>query len=150
MRHVPVLLFIGALTGAALPATAAAQLAVDQLVVRVAPADGSTRIMIPVHNEGMEAVDVEIVVNDWQVHEAGRHSFHPAGTLEGSCGVRLRAGRDSIRIHAGATAEVQLTYDGAAADRCRNIVFFRVSDRPATLDGDRLVISTGVKLYVER
>jgi P pilus assembly chaperone PapD len=149
MRSLVLFLALVAALTAASPVALAAQLSVEQLVVQLQPADGETSILIPVRNEGAESVVAEIATGDWRVDAEGRHSFHPAGTLAYSCGDDLRVDVATVRIEPGATAEVRVTHSGAATDRCRNIVFFRVTERLLEFDGDNLIVTTGVKVYVE-
>jgi hypothetical protein len=129
---------------------ASAQLVVNPLTATLRPADGTASVVIPVLNSGADTVDVVVDVNDWRVDEEGRHHFVPGGTLEGSCGARMRPESAGLRIAPGETARLRVFYDGGAADRCRNIVFMRVTEMPDALGGDRLIVSTGVKIYVEQ
>jgi hypothetical protein len=131
------------------PATLTAQLTVDQLVVHLRPGDGETSILIPLRNEGAESLVAEIATGDWLVDGEGMHSFHPAGTLPDSCGDDLRADVAAVLIEPGATAQVRVTHEGTATDSCRNIIFFRVTERPGAFDGAYLIVATGVKIYVE-
>lgn len=139
-----VLTVLAAGAHAVAPAAAHAQLSVPQLVAQLTPADSVSAIVIPVRNEGPVAVDVDVVINDWQVEPDGSHRFIAAGTLPDGCGARLASAPATFRAAAGATVDVRVTHDGTAADRCRGIVFFRVTERPR----ERLIISTGVKVYV--
>jgi hypothetical protein len=149
MRALALFLSLFAASAAATPAAISAQLSVEHLVVQLRPADGETSILIPVRNEGAESLVAEIATGDWLVDGEGSHSFHPAGTVADSCGDRLHADVNAVTIEPGATVDVRITHDGTATDRCRNIVFFRVTERPLQLDGAYLIVATGVKVYVE-
>jgi hypothetical protein len=138
------------LAGAAVPGGAAAQVAVPRLVESLAPADGVAGRTLEVTNEGLYPIEVAVVVNDWRVDAEGRHHFAAPGSYDGSCGGRLRPGAETLRIGAGATAALRLEYTGTAADRCRAIVFLKVEGDGDMVGGDRLIISTGVKVYVEQ
>jgi P pilus assembly chaperone PapD len=145
----PALLGAAVIALAAWPAPAHAQLAVDSMIVTLAAADGAAARTVAVRNEGIAAADVEVLVQDWEVGADGAHRFLPRGTLADSCAERLAVERTAFRLEAGAVIGVRLTYAGAAGDRCRGIVFFRVTQRPSVLEGDHLIIGTGVKVYVE-
>jgi hypothetical protein len=150
MRGLVLFLALAAASVAGSPVALSAQLSVEQLVVQLRPGDGETSILIPVRNEGSDAVLADVAMGDWRVDEEGMHSFHPAGTLADGCGDRLRPDAEAVWILPGGTAEVRLAYDGSASDRCRGIIFFRVTERPVHIEGDHLIISTGVKIYVQR
>jgi hypothetical protein len=139
------------LTAASLstPVAAAAQIGVDELVRTLATTDGKGSLVVTITNDGERRAEVEIDVNDWFVAEGGRHEFRPAGSLEGSCGERLRAAQRTVALEPGGSATIQVSYEGEAAESCRNIVFFRVAETPDGLGGERLIFSTGVKVYVE-
>jgi hypothetical protein len=135
---------------AAQPASAQ-ELAVDELVRYVRPANGAVTITIPVRNEAWLPADVVIELGEWEVDATGAHRFHPSGTLGDGCGERLVLELGALRIDAGGEDTVRLTYRGSAADRCRAMVWLRADDGELPLDGEevRLIVRTGVKLYVE-
>lgn len=134
------------------PAPAAAQISVDSLIVTLSPQAGGASLAIPVHNDGVYAVRVHVQVRDWLIDDEGRHHFQPNGTTPESCAGRLRVASETLRIGAGETATLRVHHDGGEDDRCRNIVFLRVGDSDIEIDGEAvaLVISTGVKVFVER
>lgn len=151
MRTSPVpciLLILAALLVLPLPA-AAQQLAVGPLMRTLHVSDGSGAIDVTVRNTRAERADISVDVNDWAVDSAGQHTFRPAGTYDYSCGERLVPSRRALALEPGDSATVRLTFHGDGVATCRNIVFFRVTETPEVLGGDRLIISTGVKVYVE-
>jgi hypothetical protein len=130
-------------------APASGQLDAGPLVRTLVTSAGAGEIEIVVTNEGAERVSIDVDVNDWQVDADGNHTFRPAGTLDGSCGSRLDAAVRTLELEPRATRRVRVSFRGGAEETCRNIVFFRVTATPDVLHGERLIISTGVKVYVE-
>jgi hypothetical protein len=149
MRLRPALTFLLLLAASGGAAPATAQLDVGPLVRTLHTADGRGVISVAVRNTGSARIEVTVDVNDWAVDSAGQHTFRPAGTFEYSCGARLLPDHRTLVLDPGAVARVQVAFNGAHAEVCRNIVFFRVTEAPDVLEGDRLIISTGVKVYVE-
>jgi hypothetical protein len=139
------------IVAALLPLPAAAQITVGSFVRMLETSEGRGSMEITVRNDGDEVLDIEVDVRDWAVDSLGNHTFHPAGTMAWSCGTSLRTGSRELRVGPRASAVLGVTYEaptGAPDTRCRNIIFFRITDPALAVGGDRLVISTGVKVYV--
>jgi P pilus assembly chaperone PapD len=132
------------------PTSGMAQINVGPLVRMMETSDGRGTIEITVRNDADEPVDITVVINDWAVDSAGNHSFRPAGTLPGSCGERLHADPRQLTLEPRGAMPIRISFEAAAeaaASRCRNIVFFRVTGAADEPGGDQLIISTGVKIY---
>jgi P pilus assembly chaperone PapD len=136
----------------AMPATAEAQISVDSLIMTLPPAAGGASLTIAVRNEGDEATSVRVDVQDWIREADGTNHFHALGTTAESCNGRLRVSDRTFDLAPGASHALRVIHDGPADDRCRNIIFLRASDLDAVMAGEAvtLVISTGVKVFVER
>jgi P pilus assembly chaperone PapD len=152
MRRLPTLLLPALAALLAWTAPAAAQISVDSLIVTLEPAAGGASLVIPVANEGELGTSVRVEVQDWEIDAAGEHRFVANGTTPASCGGRLRVSEAAFELMPGAVHELRVFHDGPADDRCRNIIFLRASDLDTVLNGEpvTLVISTGVKVFVER
>jgi P pilus assembly chaperone PapD len=133
------------------PAAASAQVGVDSLVHTITAVDGTARADITVRNETDFPMQVTVEIRDWLVDDDGTHRFLPVGTVEGSCGRRLTATPESLRLDGRVATVVSISYAGAAADRCRAIVFLRTDEPDLDIGTEavNLVIRTGVKFFVE-
>ncbi len=149
---------MGLLTLAAAPATARAQVAVQDLEVHI-PLGRDTLLrstVIPVKNEEQRAQQVRVSIGDWTRDSVGNNVFREGGTSSASCGTRLRVFPTTFQVAPGATEFVRVTYAPTALDEgCWAIVFIETVAPPAPRrDGQgsyvTLEIRTGVKIYVHR
>lgn len=131
----------------------AAQIAVDELELFMKP-DGTRprTASIRVTNPTDRPQQVNVELQDWDRDDAGANRFHALGTITQSCGAKLKIFPMTLRIEAGRTEVVRVSYEGGAADACWAIVFMQGSD-PAQAIQQRssitYIVRTGVKVYVE-
>ena len=141
---------------AALPASASAQLTIDQLELQLDPRSVDRKVgVFAVTNEGTESVQVALHAEDWDRAESGENRFFPLGSQPHSCSEKLSIFPLSMRLEPGATGQVRVSADGLAdaADACWQIVFAETARPPRPAGAQRAilyVIRTGVKVYVER
>jgi hypothetical protein len=143
-------LFAAALLLAARPAAVYGQIAVDDLILSLEPADSAVILVIPFRNETDRPFEVVVELNDWSRDDAGGHLFHPLGTGPESCGTRVSVSGSPVHVEAGGDAGIRLSYAGQAGDRCRVMVWLRTTE-PFTDDAQgsiNLVIRTGVKVFI--
>jgi len=141
---------------AMVPASAGAQLTIDQLELQLDPRSADRKIgVFAVTNEGTEAVQVALHAEDWDRAESGENRFFPLGSQPHSCGEKVSIFPLSMRLEPGATGQVRVSADGLAdaAEACWQIVFAETARPPRPAGAQRAilyVIRTGVKVYVER
>ena len=141
---------------AALPATAGAQLTIDQLELQLDPHSVDRKVgLFSITNEGTEAVQVALHAEDWDRAESGENRFFPLGSQPHSCGEKLSIFPLSLRLEPGATGQIRVSADGLAElpDACWQIVFAETARPPRPAGAQRAilyVVRTGVKVYVER
>ena len=144
---------IAGLTGAFVPASARAQLTVDQTEVTLSTRPADRRIAVfNVGNEGREAINVTIEIEDWDRSDTGENRFFKAGDLARSCARWLRVFPQTIRLEPNQVQGVRVVAEGADSltQACWSIVFARMI-LPGGQGARRLqyVVRTGVKVYVE-
>ena len=148
--------FALALSGLAVafsPVAARAQLTVDQTELTLSTQPADRRIAVfNVGNEGREAINVTIEIEDWDRSELGENRFFKSGELARSCSRWLRVFPQSIRLEPNQTQGVRVVAEGADSltQACWSIVFARMI-LPGAQGGRKLqyVVRTGVKVYVE-
>lgn len=138
------------------PASARAQLTIDQLELQLDPRSVDRKVgVFSITNEGTEAVQVALHAEDWDRAESGENRFFPLGSQPHSCGEKLSVFPLSMRLEPGATGQVRVSAAGLAesADTCWQIVFAETARPPRPAGAQRAilyVVRTGVKVYVER
>lgn len=141
---------------AAWPASAGAQLTIDQLELQLDPRSADRKVgVFSITNEGTDAVQVALHAEDWDRAESGENRFFPLGSQPHSCGDKLSVFPLSMRLEPGATGQVRVSAAGLAesADACWQIVFAETARPPRPAGAQRAilyVVRTGVKVYVER
>jgi P pilus assembly chaperone PapD len=141
---------------AAWPATASAQLTIDQLELQLDPRSADRKVgVFSITNEGSEAVQVALHAEDWDRAESGENRFFPLGSQPHSCGEKLSVFPLTMRLDPGATGQVRVSAAGLAdsSDACWQIVFAETARPPRPAGAQRAilyVVRTGVKVYVER
>ena len=140
---------------AAAPATARAQLTIDQLELQLDPGSVDRKVgVFSITNEGTEAVQVALHAEDWDRAESGENRFFPLGSQAHSCGEKLSIFPLSMRLEPGAVGQVRVSAAGLAGstDACWQIVFAETARPPRPAGAQRAilyVVRTGVKVYVE-
>lgn len=139
---------LGVLLGAG---SAAAQLSVDELELFMRPGSAPRSGVIRVTNSSPQAVQALIDIQDWDRDEAGTNRFHALGTHEQSCRQRLKVFPMALRIEAGATETLRVSFDGAATESCWAVVFIQGNEQRTQSNQSQItyVVRTGVKVYVE-
>lgn len=146
---------VAVLSLAALPATAQAQLTIDQLELQLDPGSVDRKVgVFSITNEGTEAVQVALHAEDWDRAESGENRFFPLGSQAHSCGEKLSIFPLSMRLEPGAVGEVRISAAGlvGTSDACWQIVFAETARPPRPAGAQRAilyVVRTGVKVYVE-
>jgi P pilus assembly chaperone PapD len=137
----------------AMPAPAFAQLSVDELEVFLRPDQPASRSgAIRVTNHSTRPLQALIEIQDWDRDSTGANKFYKLGQVGGSCRDKLKVFPLSLRIEAGKTESVRITFDGDASDSCWGILFIQSNETPRPAGGQSsitYVIRTGVKVYVE-
>ena len=134
------------------PAPAVAQISVDELEVFLRPDMAERRTgVIRVTNHADQAAQVLIDIQDWARDSTGANQFHPLGTLAQSCRQQLRVFPTALRIDAGRSEAVRISFEGDQATTCWGIVFMQTNEAPKAAAGSQItyVIRTGIKVYVE-
>lgn len=135
------------------PATATAQISVDELEVLLRPdAPQMQSGVVRVTNNGDKTVQAMLEIQDWDRDSTGGNRFHALGTLPSSCKQQLRAFPMSLRIEPGKTEALRVSFEGDAAASCWGIIFIQSNEPPRASAGQSqitYVIRTGVKVYVE-
>lgn len=136
-----------------MPATASAQISVDELEVFLRPDAAETRSgVVRVTNNSDKTVQAMLEIHDWDRDSTGGNRFHALGTLPNSCKQKLRAFPMSLRIEPGKTEALRVNFEGDAATSCWGIIFIQSNEPPRTSSGQSqitYIIRTGVKVYVE-
>ena len=134
------------------PSSARAQISVDELEVFLRPELAERRSgVVRVTNHAPQPAQVLIDIQDWSRDSTGANQFHPLGTLSQSCRQQLRVFPAALRIDAGRTEAVRISFEGDRAASCWGIVFMQTNEAPKAVAGSQIayVIRTGVKVYVE-
>lgn len=142
-----------AIAGVFAPAVTHAQLTVDQTEVTLSTRPADRRIAVfNVGNEGREAINVTIEIEDWDRSDVGANRFFKSGELARSCARWLRVFPQSIRLEPNQVQGVRVVAEGADSltEACWSIVFARMI-LPGGQGARKLqyVVRTGVKVYVE-
>lgn len=141
---------------AGLDATRAnAQLAVDQLELRLSIGRGVTNASEIFHtvNASSRPTQVTISVQDWDRSEAGENRYYPLGTLPTSCASHIKVFPSVLELDARTQQSVRVAVDSAASlpRGCYAILFIETPPSPRSAKGDAVTYSLryGVKVYVE-
>jgi P pilus assembly chaperone PapD len=134
------------------PAIADAQIAVDRGDVQLRPGRIEDRVaIINVRNEGTEAVQASVLLEDWDRDEKGTNRWFKAGSVAGSCGERLTIFPRAMQLAPGQTQAVRVVLDSSATidAECWSAAVVQVA-RAGTANGRsaQFNIRTAVKLYV--
>ncbi len=139
------------------PATAAAQVAVDELELHFSLAgarSGTLTQVVPVRNEKDRVQQIRLTIGDWERDSLGRNAFYALGQLASSCKDRVKAFPTNFQLQPGAVEYVRITYEpGTDVAGCWSIVMFE-SVQPPRPAGEQpgsfltIEIRTGVKVYV--
>ncbi len=135
-----------------LPATADAQLTVDELELFITPSATPTVRMVAVRNETAKTVQAVVTIEDWDRDEAGTNRFFPAHTTKNSCAAGLEVFPKSMVLGPGQSANVRVSL--AAGEKvpanCWSIVF--LENRASAVEAGRQLsynVRTGIKVYGE-
>lgn len=134
------------------PASAVAQISVDELEVFLRPDRAEQRSgVIRVTNHADKPVQALLDIQDWDRDSTGANKFHPVGKLPQSCREQLRVFPMALRIDAHKTEAVRIAFEGAPNASCWGIVFIQSNEAPRPAAGSQItyVIRTGIKVYVE-
>jgi hypothetical protein len=111
---------------AAAPATARAQLTIDQLELQLDPGSVDRKVgVFSITNEGTEAVQVALHAEDWDRAESGENRFFPLGSQAHSCGEKLSIFPLSMRLEPGAVGQVRVSAAGLVPAARDLVVAFR-------------------------
>jgi P pilus assembly chaperone PapD len=134
-----------------LPASAHAQISVDELELFLRSDSGAATGVVQVTNETDRPVQVLVEMQDWRRDPNGINEFFAFQTLPRSCGARLQAFPTSLRLGPRETQPVRVAFQGPPASACWNVVFLQASEPQAAGGRSQItyVIRTGVKVYVE-
>jgi len=137
-----------------MPATASAQLGVDQLEltfkVRQTPAAAQT---FQVSNSGSTPLQVTIVPGDWDRSEDGTNRFFTLGETAGSCGEAVTVFPTSLRVEPGRSEAIRVELRPNSKVPCQGIFFVETPPPPAAANGRGAAVTYniryGVKVYAE-
>jgi P pilus assembly chaperone PapD len=146
-----------ALAGAlvALPNIVSAQVAVDELELRVSarPSGTSTTTTFHAANRGITPANATITIQDWDRSEAGENRYYPTGTLTTSCGKHVSVFPSVLQLAPRSVQTIRVTVDSGAAigHGCYAILFVDNPPPPRTAQSTAVQYSVryGVKVYVE-
>lgn len=145
------LLALGVILGA--PAAAAAQVAVDQVELYLAPGVANRQsAVMNVSNVGDKAIQATLYLNDWDRDSVGDTRFFPVGQLRESCRDRIQVFPATLRLEPRSQQAVRVTYSGpdSLKQACWTVVFVEMADlQPARGRMVQYVLRAGVKVYVE-
>jgi P pilus assembly chaperone PapD len=129
----------------------AAQLSVDELELFLRPGNAPRSGVIRVTNSSTQPVQALVEIQDWDRDEAGTNRFHALGTEAHSCKEKLKVFPLALRIDAGATETLRVSYDGAATEACWGVIFIQGNEQRQQANQSQItyVVRTGVKVYVE-
>lgn len=135
------------------PRLSFAQLSVDELELRLYPESPTQRTAVfRVTNDTEAPVQAMLEVQDWNRDESGANRFLPFATTSGSCREHIKVFPLSVRIDAHKSEPIRVSFDGAAAASCWNVVFVQANEPPKPAGKQSsitYVIRTGVKVYVQ-
>ncbi len=142
--------------GAGFHATRAeAQLAVDQLELRLSMGRGVTTASEIFHAVNSSALPAHatISVQDWDRSETGENRYYPLGTLSTSCASHIKVFPSVLQLDARTEQTVRVALDSVAPlpHGCYAILFIETPPAPRSAKGDAVAYSLryGVKVYVE-
>jgi P pilus assembly chaperone PapD len=146
-----------ALAGAlvALPNVVSAQVAVDELELRVPlrPGGTSTTAIFHAANRGITSANASITVQDWDRSESGENRYYPAGTLTTSCGSHVSVFPSVLQLAPRSVQAIRVMVDSSAAigHGCYAILFVDNPPPPRSskTSGVQFSVRYGVKVYVE-
>lgn len=139
----------------AVPSRGDAQLAVDQLELRLSVGRGAMNASEIFHtvNASAQPTQVTISVQDWDRSEAGENRYYPLGTLPTSCASHIKVFPSVLQLGARTAQTVRVALDSAASvpHGCYAILFIETPPPPRSAKGDAVTYSLryGVKVYVE-
>lgn len=136
----------------AVPAEAHAQIAVDRGEVQMRPGRPDERIaIINVRNDGAQATQVSVLLEDWDRDELGTNRWYKAGSVAGSCADRLTIFPRALQLAPGQEQSVRVVLDSIASPdaECWAAAIVQVA-RVGSVSGRaaQFNIRTAVKLYV--
>ena len=152
---IPAAAFVVVLAAGIVVPRAHAQLAVDQLELRLSIGRGVTNASEIFHtvNASAQPTQVTISVQDWDRSEAGDNRYYPLGTLPTSCASHIRVFPSVLQLGARTAQTVRVALDSAASvpRGCYAILFVETPPPPRSRKGDAVTYSLryGVKVYVE-
>ena len=131
--------------------SAAAQLSVDELELFMRPGNAARNGVIRVTNSSQQPVQALVEIQDWDRDENGTNRFHALGTEAHSCKEKLKVFPMALRLDAGATETLRVSFDGSASDGCWAVVFIQGNEQRQQSNQSQItyVVRTGVKVYVE-
>src|SRR5690242_16491089 len=107
-----------ALAGAlvALPKILSAQVAVDELELRV-PLQSARSVTTTFHtaNRGAMPANATISIQDWDRSEGGENRYYPTGTLPTSCGAHVSVFPSVVQLAPRSVQTIRVTVDSGAA-----------------------------------
>lgn len=134
---------------------ASAQIAVDQLELRLSIRRGATTASEIFHaaNPSATPAQVTISVQDWDRSEAGENRYYPLGTLPTSCASHIKVFPSVLQLDARTAQTVRVALDSAEAvpRGCYAILFVETPQPAGGARGGAVMYSLryGVKVYVE-
>lgn len=133
-------LFFGA------PPAAQAQYSVDPVIVHFLSSNSSRSSATRIKNDGSQALEVRLYVNDFEQDELGVHNFLPAGEGSRSCESVLSVTPDAVTVPPGESRYVNISFDPwPGEDTCWSMVFAETMARVS--NGLRVRQRIGVKVY---
>lgn len=106
---------------------------------------GTASEVIHVRNDGTETLHVTLSVDDFDMTPAGEHKFASLGTLEESCGERIRFFPSELNVAPGSTETVRVEM-GAGERVCWSLLWVTNSAR-TVVQGASIGTRIGVKAY---
>lgn len=156
IRRARVTVLAGVVCGIVLiSAKAAAQeLEVDQFEIFLRPGAGHLSNTFTVRNLSSRAQTAQLKIADWYRAEDGANVFVDAGTTRGSCSSQIQIFPATLRLAAGASQAVSVTYKGdpQLKTSCWSAVHVEAAPLPQTdARGVQLLVTVrmSVKIYVE-
>lgn len=128
------------------PGFAAAQFAVNPVIVQVAASDEASDALLRIDNESDDPMQFRVYVMDFDQYLDGDHAFAEPGTSPRSCAGRMDVAPSALMVPAGERGLVQVRlrpHPGGAT--CWSMVFVETPSKSAT--GVRINQRIGVKLY---
>ena len=132
---------------------AGAQLSLDQLSMVVPLAPGAPRVgVLTVRNDGTQAVQATVTLEDWDRDAFGVNRFHPLGTVAGSCGARMQVFPPTLALDPGAQQAIRITIDSSAVitRECWALAVVEKVEPPAPPGtGVRYRVRAAAKVYAQ-